>query len=240
MAIGQADFAASVERFARMAGERADRAAFMIANAAAERVKELTPVRTGNLRAGWTVVSTDEARRNTSLVATGASTAGDTLVGFVAGRQLQKAGMSAARAGTAGGIAGAAAGAVISYATGESTAAEAAVSAAGQVAGSAIGTAIGTAAAGPIGGAVGGFVGGVIGSSAGFYGTQAISGVVSPPKSWTVVNNVEYAPYVEYGHQIHLKDGGTKDVPGRLMLTQTVAELPRIAATVLSQIGGSR
>lgn len=237
MAIGQADFAASVERFAKMAGERADRAAFEIANAVAERVKELTPVRTGNLRAGWTVVSTEEAKRNESLGAFLAGSAGDMGTAWLAKRQLQKSGMSAIRAERAGGIAGAAAGAVISYATGESTATEAVASAAGQVTGTAIGTAIGTAAAGPVGGAVGGFIGGTIGSSAGFYGTQAVSAVVSPPRSWTVINNVGYAPFVEYGHQIKLKDGGTKDVPGRLMLTQTVAELPRIAATVMSQMG---
>ena len=48
-------FEADISRWVEKARRRTDAAPLAIANAAAERVKELTPVVTGRLRAGWQV-----------------------------------------------------------------------------------------------------------------------------------------------------------------------------------------
>lgn len=51
-----------------------------------------------------------------------------------------------------------------------------------------------------------------------------------------IVNPVEYARPLEYGYTITRKDGTTRHVEGRGMATQTVAELPEIAARVIRQL----
>ena len=55
-----------------------------------------------------------------------------------------------------------------------------------------------------------------------------------------VVNPTVYARAVEYGRAIEKKDGTTVHVPGRGMLTQTVAELPEIAEQVIADVAGRR
>jgi hypothetical protein len=56
-----ADFEYDVSRFVKRAGARMDEALRGIAEAAVARVKELTPVRTGFLRANWTAVIQGDA-----------------------------------------------------------------------------------------------------------------------------------------------------------------------------------
>lgn len=58
-----ADFAADVARWVEKAKGRADAAFRGTAEAALARVKELTPVRTGNLRANWQITLGGEAVR---------------------------------------------------------------------------------------------------------------------------------------------------------------------------------
>lgn len=49
------DFEVSIDQWVQKARDRSNQAAAAIAHAAAERLKELTPVVTGTLRAGWQV-----------------------------------------------------------------------------------------------------------------------------------------------------------------------------------------
>lgn len=55
------DFQAKVGRWTRQVKERSEEALRAIALAAEARVKELTPVKTGNLRANWSVVTSADA-----------------------------------------------------------------------------------------------------------------------------------------------------------------------------------
>lgn len=131
-----ADFAADVSAWVRRATNRAEQAFQATAQDALARVKELTPVRTGNLRAAWSVQKAGEAEET-------------------------------------GGVSPPALSAEIKARLGESL-------------------------------------------------------VISNP--------VSYAPHVEYGHQVERKDGSVTKVEGKFMLTQTVAELPRIAERAASRV----
>lgn len=55
-----ADFAAAIDRWCEAADALPDQVFRGIAEATLERVKELTPVQTGNLRAAWSVTLGDE------------------------------------------------------------------------------------------------------------------------------------------------------------------------------------
>lgn len=128
------DFAADVSDWVRRATNRVEQAFLATAQDALARVKELTPVRTGNLRANWQVTKVGEAE------------------GIPGGATLSA--MMTARLGDA----------------------------------------------------------------------------------LVILNPVQYAPWVEYGWQRERKDGTITHVAGRFMLTQTVAELPMIAAKAAERV----
>ncbi len=229
-------FAANIEKWAEEKKVDMDKALLAVAEEALARVKELTPVRTGNLRAGWTIVPLgEEAPVEPSLATMGA--------GAVAGYGAQKAaekvatrmGTSASRIAMSGNVASSVAYAGVSVAAGEMTPIEGVGSVGGQVAGTAAGAALG-AFGGPIGIAVGGFIGGMVGSSIGQFAAGAAEDFMSKPKGYSIVNPVSYAPYIEYGWQRTLPSGKQVHVEGRFMMRQTVAELPTLAAKALNRV----
>jgi phage tail tape-measure protein len=230
-------FAVDVQRWADRAGKRVEDASRTIAEAALARVKELTPVRTGTLRASWSIVPLGEEVKTEGGLATMAASTGAYVATEYGGRKLaERAGASVASAAKIGTVAGSVAGAAVNYASGQSSAMEAVGEAGGSAAGSLYGASIG-AVGGPVGIAVGGVVGGIVGGALGNLAGGAVEDSLSTkPKGWSIVNPVVYAPFVEYGYQRKMKDGSVKQIEGRHMMTQTMTELPQIATRVLADL----
>jgi phage tail tape-measure protein len=230
-------FAVDVQRWAEKAEKRSVDASRAIAEAALARVKELTPVRTGTLRSAWTIVPLgEEVKAEGSVGATVASVGAALGADYGARTLASRYGATASRATNIGTVAGAITGAAVNVATGQSTVTEGIGEAAGAVAGTAIGSAVGVVG-GPVGITVGGLVGGALGSAAGKLAGSAFDSAMSDkPRGWSIVNPIKYAPFVEYGYQMKLKNGGTKHIEGRNMMTQTMLELPQIATRVIRDL----
>jgi hypothetical protein len=120
-------FSADVSAWCDRAGEQARQVFLAIGFDALTRVKELTPVRTGNLRAGWQLVRRQDALPVDRDLTIGAAGAAGGLAGSWAGAAAGAAAGSAAGplGGALGGIAGGIAGGILGEA-GASAAASAA------------------------------------------------------------------------------------------------------------------
>ncbi len=230
------EFSVSVEQWVRIARERADEAFQAIALEALDRVKELTPVRTGFLRAGWHV-RVQEANADTlETLGTVSTVAG--VLAIVPG----PVGRAAAAVSAASSLAQAA---IYATDTHEGSggkailaAAQAILPAAGKALG-AVGAARKASAALAAGKAADVGVAGEAGYELLGYGgpesdDEAIRGARIGDVI-TIYNNVEYAAPVEYGRSGTRKDGSSYHVEGRGMMAQTVAELPAIAGRVVAR-----
>lgn len=226
------EFGAMVTVWADKAEQKSEEVLRAIAEDALARVKELTPVRTGHLRASWSIVLGGEAEYSGNELA---GAAGSVAGNYAASRVSTSIGGAAAS--KVGGAAFGAAGTFIgaNAAGGQMTIREAIGSAVGELGGRAAGAYIGTAIAPGIGTIVGGFLGGVAGS----FGGAAIAGTTVTPKlgqMLIITNSAPYAAAVEYGRQIKKKDGTVTAVEGKHMLAQTVAEMPKIAAAATQRV----
>lgn len=236
-------FDVQVERWVSKAKSSADAAFNAIANDALARVKELTPVRTGNLRANWQIVP---AGQEMSIGSWAVNTAAP-IAGGVAGQRAASAGASsiastlgraASAAGPLGNLAGTLAGtAAGAAATGQSPDyLRASVSVAAEYAGAAAGSAFGPA---------GTFVGGALASTVAGVAYDAVMGDSPAPSDQLgfkigqvlyITNPVAYARRVEFGFVGVDSRGRHYDQQGRGMMQQTIAELPQIAANAVRRI----
>lgn len=257
------DFVADVEMFLRKTALKVDTAIEAVGQKALTRVKELTPVRTGTLRASWVLTRGKDVlptERGTAAGAIGG------IAGSVAGEQAYAQGMKAAgkTVGKLGGAMTGALGSVIGEAAMEGrlpdmtfkTAANVAAQGVGTWGGTAAGAAIGTALMPGVGTAIGGVVGGVIGSFGGSaavdfaFGPDQPLTMSAPPLSasfgnnpmmnWVISNPVVYARRVEFGFQGTDDKGRTYHQQGRHMLAQTIAELPAIAQSAVAEAQGAQ
>jgi hypothetical protein len=253
------DFAVSVARWCDQAATRADEAFRRIAWAALARVQELTPVRTGYLRANWVALKEGEAvPKPGSSQGAGSvppeqglfSAAGSTVGGYAGGFTLGQALASAGKvAGRAAGPVGTFAGTAIGQAGGQALEGsqikpteiigEAAGSTAGYYAGGVLGAAVG----GPAGAVVGGLVGGAVGGLAGQALVRAPdgSGGITSARigdKILIVNPVAYARRIEFGFVGEDSRGRRFSQQGRGMMQQTIAEIPVLAERVLAQMRG--
>jgi hypothetical protein len=236
------DFGADVTVWCEQAQMRNKEVLRAIAEDALARIKELTPVKTGHLRASWSITLGEEA------VDKGNELGG--MIGSSIGGSIAQAGAKMLPGGT-GKLWQVGAGAVgtkvgTELGGGKTTFTEALGGAAGDLAGAAAGTAIGRVVGAGIGtvfpiitpvvgGLVGGFLGGMVGSSIG----ESAAGLVVEARVGQLLiisNSAPYAASVEYGRQIAKKDGSSTHVEGRKMLAQTVAELPGIARRAAERV----
>lgn len=238
------DFATSVAAWCDQAKGRSEAVFRAIAADALARVKELTPVRSGNLRANWQASFDDSAMpvdRQDPTKSPGlsvASTAAGEAAGFAA-RRMGAGGIAAV------GIGAAASAATLVVGSGfDARPSEVAGNVAGSVAGGLVGSAVGSTF-GPVGTAVGSAVGSAIGSSAGSAVAKMASSDGNPLEKAKIgqviylLNPVSYARAVEYGRHGTRKDGSTYEVPGKGMMQQTIAELPQIAQAAADRIARS-
>lgn len=226
------EFGAMVTVWADKAEKQSEEILRAIAEDALARVKELTPVRTGHLRASWSIVLGGEAEDRGNELAGAAGS----VVGNVAASRVSSSigGIAASKVGgvafgTAGNFIGA------NAAGGQMTIQEALGSAVGELGGRAAGAYIGTLVAPGVGTLVGGFIGGVAGS----IGGAALAGTTVQPRlgqMLIITNSAPYAASVEYGRQIKKKDGTVTAVEGKHMLAQTVAEMPKISAAATQRV----
>lgn len=232
------DFAVSVERWCQKANAMGDEAFRAIGEAALERVKELTPVRTGNLRANWQCVREGEQDLMGPAVKAGT---------FAAETGLAIKGMHAAALGAAG--AGAAVESLLDGdslpeaggAAGGTVAGTLAGQAAGAALGSMVAPGVGTVAGKWIGGAVGGWAGGKAGRALADDGKEEPGEPTVPEELrlgevLVILNPVIYARAVNYGREYHRKDGGVTRTQGRAMVQQTIAEMDTIAERALRRL----
>lgn len=202
------DFSVQVAKWCDLAGARANQAFLAVGYAALSRVKELTPVRTGYLRANWQLVRGDQAvpvertarQKNLNiekdLLATGANLAG----------------------GAAGWSGGAAAGAAV-----------------GTALGGPVGTAVGGFIGGLAGSFAGGEI--AQGATEAAYdaaNARPDLGGARIGEKLYIVNPTSYARAIEYGRQAAGGDGMRRHIPGRGMMQQTIAEMPGIAARAVA------
>ena len=66
--------------------------------------------------------------------------------------------------------------------------------------------------------------------------TMTLRGRVELGDVIQIVNPVAYAAPIEFGREIQKKDGSITHVPGRGMVQQTMADLPRIAAQAIADL----
>lgn len=229
-------FTVDVTQWVDRAGQRAEEAIWAIAEAALERVKELTPVRTGNLRANWQVVREDEGSAilrkaeatakvgSTALGLAGRNVVGSILGGGVTFSEQIREGRSATEAGEV--ATASVAGAIVGAAAGQAT---------GALAGSAVLPGIGTAVGGFVGGAAGSYLGENLGQ---FTLETAIGPATGPAITYRllIINPVIYARAVEFGRVIQKNDGSEVHTHASGMVAQTVNEMPQIAERALSRL----
>jgi hypothetical protein len=212
------DFGASVGQWVDRAGGRAREAFLAIGIDVLARVKELTPVDTGNLRAGWQLMRQGEELPVDRELLKDAGGLGAGLAGGWAGARAGAA--AGARIGLAvGGAGGAAIGGTIGGLAGGlagSLAAE-------EATGAAIDAAM---PAGTIGGAFGPVT-----------DTRPVA-EVQLGETLVVVNPVVYARRIEFGWEIERVDGTTTTVRGAGMMAQTMSELPAIADRAVKRVLG--
>lgn len=68
--------------------------------------------------------------------------------------------------------------------------------------------------------------------------TVSLRGRVELGDTLQIVNPVSYAAAIEFGREIHLKDGNTKHIAGRAMVQQTMAEIEDIAREAIAKLEG--
>lgn len=243
-----ADFAINVRQWVEKAKGNVDAATYAVGLAVVERVKELTPVKTGYLRSSWQMVP--ETKRNSLLVGlhSGLSSAASDIAQQQVQQRLKNIPGFVGKVfgGSVGGF-------VVSQAVGAATGPETSLE------GSILGT---------IGGAVGGFLGSYVGPAGTLAGSsvgnalgttigEMFSGTLSQHLKGTalepianmigttdkmggviyIVNPAPYARRIEYGFVGEDSLGRRYNYQGVGMMQQAISELPAIAEEALKEFG---